>query len=133
MTDEITGGADILGALLMGHPYQSWWTGSNLSIEQARALLPHQNATTLQVAISVIAAASWIIENPDRGVLVPDDLPHDYVLEIARPYLGENLSIPSDWTPLKHRGNQFPGFNQPALDLLDPWQFKNFLVTDAGD
>ena len=25
MSDEITSGADILGALLMGHAYNSWW------------------------------------------------------------------------------------------------------------
>jgi len=55
------------------------------------------------------------------------------VLEIARPYPGQNLSLPSDWTPLKHRTGHFPGFNQPDLDLADPWQFKNFLVTDGGD
>jgi homospermidine synthase len=133
MTDEIISGADILGALIMGHAYNSWWTGSNLSIQQARALLPGQNATTLQVAISVVAAASWIIENPDRGVLVPDDLPHDYILGIANPYLGQNLSVPSDWTPLKGRENHFKGYNRPDLDLSDPWQFKNFLVTDCGD
>ena len=30
MTDEITSGADILGALVMGHPYQSWWCGTDL-------------------------------------------------------------------------------------------------------
>ena len=133
MTDEITGGADILGALLMGHAYQSWWTGSALSIERSRELVPHQNATTLQVAISVIAAASWIIANPDRGVLAPDDLSHEFVLEIARPYLGRNLSTPSDWTPLKHQANHFKGWNRPDLDPSDPWQFKNFLVTDCGD
>ncbi len=34
-------------------------------------------------------------------MLLPDDLPHDYVLEIARPYLGHFISTPSDWTPLK--------------------------------
>jgi homospermidine synthase len=133
MTDEITGGADILGALLMGHPYHSWWTGSNLSIERSRELLPHQNATTLQVAISITAAAAWILRNPDRGVLVPDDLPHEFVLEIARPYLGQNISTPSDWTPLKGRDNHFKGWNRPDLDLTDPWQFKNFLVTECGD
>jgi homospermidine synthase len=131
MTDEITGGADILGALLMGHPYQSWWTGSSLSIERSRELLPGQNATTLQVAISISAAAAWIIRNPDRGVLVPDDLPHDFVLEIARPYLGKNISTPSDWTPLKHRTRSFQGWDRPDLDLTDPWQFKNFLITDS--
>jgi homospermidine synthase len=133
MADEITSGADILGALIMGHRFNSWWTGSHLTIEQSRELVPHQNATTLQVAVSVVAAAKWIIRNPDRGVLAPDDLPHDFILEIARPYLGCNLSVPSDWTPLKGRTSQFQSFNRPGLDLSDPWQFKNFLVTDSGD
>jgi homospermidine synthase len=132
MTDEITGGADILGALLMGHAYNSWWTGSILSIEESRRLIPHQNATTMQVAISAVAAATWMILNPTRGVLVPDDLPHDYVLEISRPYLGESLSTASDWTPLKHHVKVFDGFNNPDLDWNDPWQFKNFLV-DGND
>jgi len=131
MTDEITSGSDILGALLMGHAYQSWWTGSDLSIEESRRLVPHQNATTMQVAIGVVAAAMWSIENPRRGVCVPDDLPHEYVLGIAKPYLGKFISTPSDWTPLKHYSNTFEGFNKPALDPSDPWQFKNFLITDG--
>ena len=131
MGDEIQSGADILGALLMGHAYQSWWTGSVLSIEESRRLVPHQNATTMQVAISVVAAAMWMVENPRRGVCVPDDLPHEYILGIARPYLGQSLSIPSDWTPLKYYLNNFHGYNQPDVDFDDPWQFKNFLVTDG--
>ena len=81
MNDEITSGADILGALIMGHAYNSWWIGSDLSIEESRRLVPHQNATTMQVAISVVAASMWMIENPTEGVCVPDDLPHDYILE----------------------------------------------------
>jgi len=131
MTDEITSGADILGALLMGHAYNAWWTGSDLGIEESRRLVPHQNATTMQVAIGVVAAAMWMIENPRLGVCVPDDLPHDYVLGIAKPYLGKFISMPSDWTPLKHYSNTFPGYNKPALDTSDPWQFKNFLITDG--
>jgi homospermidine synthase len=131
MTDEITSGADILGALLMGHPYSSWWTGSDLSIEQSRRLVPHQNATTMQVAISVVAACMWMIENPRRGLCVPDDLPHEYVLNISKPYLGQFISIPKDWTPLKHYSNFFRGYNQPLLDTSDPWQFKNFLITEG--
>jgi homospermidine synthase len=131
MGDEIQSGADILGALLMGHAYQCWWTGSVLSIEESRRLVPHQNATTMQVAISVVAAALWMVENPRRGVCVPEDLPHEYILGIARPYLGQSLSIPSDWTPLKYYLNNFHGYNQPDVDFADPWQFKNFLVTDG--
>ncbi len=127
--DDIASGADILGALIMGHAYNSWWTGSDLSIEEARRLVPHQNATTMQVAISVVAAAMWMIENPERGVLRPEDLPHEYVLGIARPYLGKNLSVQSDWTPLEHAASYFQGYNKASLDLSDPWQFKNFLIT----
>jgi homospermidine synthase len=130
MNDEITAGADILGALIMGHGYNSWWIGSNLTIEESRRLVPHQNATTMQVAISVVAACLWMIENPLEGVRVPDDLPHDYVLGISMPYLGEWISKPSDWTPLKHVDKTFKGFNKPDLDLSDPWQFKNFLITE---
>ncbi|MEN6457337.1 MAG: saccharopine dehydrogenase C-terminal domain-containing protein [Thermoguttaceae bacterium] len=131
MTDEIIGGTDILGALLMGHAYGAWWTGSVLDIEESRRLVPHQNATTLQVAISVVAAIRWMVEHPDRGVCTPEDLPHEYVLGIARPYLGQSLSIPSDWTPLKNYVNNFQGYHLPDLDLDDPWQFKNFHVTDG--
>jgi homospermidine synthase len=131
MTDEITSGADILGALIMGHPYLSWWCGSDLSIDESRRLVPHQNATTMQVAISVVAACLWMLDNPRRGVCVPDDLPHDFVLGISKPYLGAFLSLPSDWTPLKHYTNYFRGYNQPQLDTSDPWQFKNFLITEG--
>ena len=70
----------------------------------------------------------WMIENPDRGVCVPDDLPHDYVLPIANPYLGRCISAPFDWTPLTHRTEFFDRDDKPDLDREDPWQFKNFLV-----
>ncbi len=132
MNDEITGGSDILGALLMGHAYQSWWTGSDLSIEESRRLVPHQNATTMQVAIAMVAAVLWMIENPERGVCVPDDLPHEFVLKVSKPYLGKFISKAADWTPLKHYRNAFEGFNRPDLDWKDPWQFKNFLVKDGA-
>jgi homospermidine synthase len=131
MNDEITKGADILGALIMGHPYKSWWVGSDLSIEESRRLVPHQNATTMQVAISVVAATMWMIENPAEGVKVPDDLPHEYVLGVSRPYLGTFISTRSDWTPLRDYKNAFSGFNKPDFDTKDPWQFKNFLVKDG--
>ncbi len=131
MNDEITKGADILGALLMGHPYKSWWIGSDLTIEESRRLVPHQNATTMQVAISVVAAAMWMIANPEAGVLVPDDLPHEYILEASKPYLGNWISVRSDWTPLRDYKNAFSGYNRPDFDRKDPWQFKNFLVKEG--
>lgn len=124
--DEILSGADILGALVMGHEYKSWWTGSILDIEEARKLLPGQNATTIQVAIGVTAAVIWMIENPREGFKLPDDLPHEYVLKIAKPYLGKFVSQPYDWTPLKNRKAYFKENPASKPDESEPWQYKNF-------
>jgi homospermidine synthase len=126
MSDEIVSGEDIIGALLMGHSYNSWWTGSALSIDEARSLAPGQNATTLQVAAGIVAAVLWMLENPRKGITLPEDLPHDFVLDIAKPYLGKFISKPSDWTPLKNRKVFFK--ENPAVENNpDPWQFENFL------
>jgi homospermidine synthase len=130
MNDDIVHGEDILGALIMGHPYQSWWIGSILSIQQARSLVPHQNATTVQVAISVVASILWMIDHPQEGYLNPEALPYDYILKIAKPYLGTFISQPFDWHPLKNYYNEFKGYNRPRIDKDDLWQFTNFLITD---
>ncbi len=130
LNDEIVSGRDELGVLLMGHPYKAWWTGSMLSIEEAREVLPHQNATTLQVAGSVLSALRWMIEHPDQGVCLPDDLPWDVLLDGMRPYLGTMHSGPADWDPLSSRRDVFGdyGDERHGLDLTDPWQFTNFLT-----
>jgi homospermidine synthase len=131
MNDEITQGSDILGALIMGHTFNSWWTGSDLSIEESRRLVPHQNATTMQVAISVVAATVWMVQNPEMGVVVPDQIPHEFILGLSMPYLGKFISTRSDWTPLKGYHNEFVGYNKPQLDKKNLWGFKNFLIKDG--
>ena len=73
-----------------------------------------------------------MIQNPQQGICVPDELPHEHVLGVSKPYLGKWISKSSDWTPLKERDTTFAKYNKPDLDTRDPWQFKNFLVTDAG-
>ena len=51
--DDIISGKDELGVLLMGHKYNSWWTGSLLDIHETRSLIGQgQNATVLQVRAS---------------------------------------------------------------------------------
>jgi homospermidine synthase len=114
--------------LLMGHPYKSWWNGSLLSIDQARDLAPGQSATTLQVASSVLGAVVWMIRHPHEGVRVPDDLPWEEVLDVARPYLGPLWSDAIDWDPLQGRFDIFGRYTARQRDLEDPWQFVNFLV-----
>jgi homospermidine synthase len=128
MNDDIVDGRDELGCLLMGHPFTSWWIGSLLDIHEARRLVPHQNATTLQVAAAVLGAVQWLLDNPDRGVCLPDDLPYDEILAHARPYLGPVVSEATDWTPVQHWTDPFAGYGRPRPPDEDVWQFSTFLV-----
>ncbi len=124
LMDEIVSGTDELGVLLMGHKKGAYWFGSRLSIEEARRLIPYNNATSLQVTVAVLAGIVWALENPDRGIVEPDEMDFERVLEICTPYLGEIVGVYGDWTPLQDRGRLFP----EEVDESDPWQFKNFRV-----
>jgi homospermidine synthase len=124
MMDEITAGTDELGVLLMGSAKGIYWFGSRLTIEEARRMAPHNNATSLQVTAAVLAGVIWALEHPREGVVEPEDLDFSRVLDIARPYLGEVVGVYGDWTPLDGRETLFP----EDLDRDDPWQFKNIRV-----
>jgi len=128
MNDEIIDGSDRLGVLLMGHLYKSWWTGSLLNIHDARKLIPGQSATTVQVGSAVFAAIAWAMKNPERGYMVPDDMPWREVLPYAERYWGGYHSEAADWDPMMHRNDLFKGWNGRQYDESDPWQFTNFLA-----
>ncbi|MDP3965610.1 MAG: saccharopine dehydrogenase NADP-binding domain-containing protein [bacterium] len=121
----LPGGVDELGVLLMGHKKNALWYGSRLSIDEARALVPHNNATGLQVCAGILGAMIWAIRNPEAGIVDAEELDHHVVMEAALPYLGTMLAEYTDWTPLAQRGELFP----EKLDKKDPWQFNNFLVS----
>lgn len=122
--DKIIEGIDELGVLLAGHSKNAYWFGSQLSIQEARELAPHNSATSLQVCVAVLSGLVWAIENPDRGIVEPDDIDFRRNLEICKPYLGPVVGEYSDWTPLFDRNHPF----EEDLDQADPWQFKNVLV-----
>ncbi|HYG90743.1 MAG TPA: saccharopine dehydrogenase C-terminal domain-containing protein [Azospirillum sp.] len=124
MMDEIVSGIDELGVLLMGHKKGAYWYGSRLSIEETRKIIPYNNATSLQVTVAVLAGIVWALENPNAGVVEPEELDFQRVLEICTPYLGEVVGAYGDWTPLEDRGRLFP----EDVDTDCPWQFKNFRV-----
>jgi homospermidine synthase len=124
MNAEIVDGIDELGVLLAGHKKNAYWFGSQLSIQEARQLAPYNSATSLQVCVSVLAGLVWAIENPNAGVVEPDEMDFRRILEICKPYLGPVVGEYTDWHPLVERGRLF----EEDLDLTDPWQFKNIRV-----
>ena len=124
LRDEIADGIDELGVLLAGHAKNAYWYGSQLSIDEARALAPYNSATTLQVTVSVLAGMVWAMENPAAGVVEPDEMDYRRCLEVAMPYLGPVVGAYTDWTPLHDRNRLFP----EDIDATCPWQFQNVRV-----
>ena len=126
LNDDIISGEDELGCLLMGHDFNSWWIGSVLSFKEASQLVPHQNATTVQVASGILSAILYMIQHPNEGLCRPDDLPYKEILKIATPYLGKIISEPVNWSPLLYF-QEISGF-QKAPNKEDIWQFTTFLL-----
>ena len=124
LMDDITAGIDELGVLLAGHRRNAYWYGSQLSIGEARKLVPYNNATSLQVTVAVLSGVVWAMENPNQGLLEPDEMDFRRNLEVCMPYLGPVSGEYTDWTPLHERERLFP----EDIDKTDPWQFKNVRV-----
>lgn len=122
--NELVDGSDELGVLLYGHKKNAYWYGSQLTLEEARKLAPHQNATGLQVSSAVLAGMVWALENPEAGIVETDEMDFSRCLEVQRPYLGPVKGYYTDWTPLDGR----PGLFKEDIDEKDPWQFRNILV-----
>ena len=124
IVEEVSTGIDELGVLLAGHAKGAYWYGSQLSTDEARDLVPHNNATSLQVTAACLAGMIWAIENPSRGIVEAEELDHERILQLAEPYLGPMTGAFTDWTPLDRRESLFP----EDIDRDDPWQFKNVRV-----
>lgn len=125
LMDDVVDGVDELGVLLMGHEKGAYWFGSQLSIHETRKLVPYNNATSLQVAVSVLSGMIFAMSHPDLGILEPDELDFEFILKISKPYLGSVGGFYTDWTPLQNRASLF----EEKIDLDDPWQFLNICVS----
>ena len=125
LMDEISGGGiDELGVLLAGHKKNAYWFGSQLTVDEARRLAPYNSATSLQVTVAALSGMIWAMENPNAGLVEPDEMDYQRCLEICRPYLGPVVGEYTEWTPLSERERLFP----EDIDKSDPWQFKNVRV-----
>lgn len=124
MSDEIDHGMDELGVLLLGPKHNAYWYGSQLKIEEARKLAKFNSATSLQIAAGVFSGMMWAIQHRTAGIVEPEEMDYQEVLETAKPYLGKLVGVYSDWTPLKDRNELF----SQDLDHEDPWQFQNFIA-----
>jgi homospermidine synthase len=102
LTDQLEG-EDKIGCLLVlnKNPLTgekknwSYWYGSILGQETSKFFGP----TVIQVAAGVLTAIRYMVENPNQGPIYSEKLPTDWVIETARPWLGQIVSKHVPWSP----------------------------------
>lgn len=102
-------GQDELGALLI-HDAGAYWYGSTLTVEQATSLAPYNNATSMQVVSTMVASIKWMLLHPNEGVIEPEDVDHNFILNESLAYLGHVGGVESGWRPADVDGPQLQGF-----------------------
>lgn len=114
--EDIVEGKDELGVLVLRHnSAEVYWLGSKLSIAEARNLVTHNNATSLQVAVSVLAGMVYIMQNPQLGLIEAEQCDFKAALAIAQPYLGD---FSGHWGIWPEQGNNYSWtFKELAVNL----------------
>ena len=125
---EVSADIDELGVLLYGHARNAYWYGSQLSVEETRALAPYQNATGMQVTSAVLAGMVWALENPRAGIVEADELDFRRCLEIQTPYLGPVIGAYTDWTPLVGRPGLFPRGHRRERSMAVPQRSGGVII-----
>ncbi|QXI32219.1 saccharopine dehydrogenase C-terminal domain-containing protein [Pseudomonas promysalinigenes] len=118
---DIAFGGDYLGVLIMGHEKNAYWFGSYLENAVAQKHNAESSATSLQVVAGVVSGMKWAINNPHCGIVEAEEMDFNFILDSARPYLGEMLGEYTDWSPIGEDKGLF------AISRSDKWQFKNFM------
>lgn len=123
LKDEIVSGMDELGVLLIGDDF-CFWHGSQLDIHGARKLIEGENATSVQVAGSMLGAIVWMINHPKEGYIEPEMLPFEEILKVGDMYWEPLVSVLSSWTPSQDVNSLF----YREYDKSNPCKFENFRV-----
>ena len=137
LTDEIIDGRDILGLTFYLESGEVFWIGSMLTIHESRNMYEpvfHEfvNATNTTVSAGILAGVIHIIEQNKIGIksglICPDDLPYQRILENSIGYLGDFIfTSPMYDFKLYVSDNRFGN----PIEYTKNWIFSNFLVDDT--
>jgi homospermidine synthase len=67
-----------------------------------------------------------MLKNPRLGVVEPEAMDFEEILEVATPYLGPVVAVHTDWRPTTGRSTLY--VNDPVIDKNNPFSLNNFLI-----
>lgn len=93
-------GVDAVGCLLLTKNLGSVWAGSILD----NSTDEYNSGTTIQVMSAVLSGVCYMLDNPNKGILFPDQVNDEYIFKKVKPYLGD---VYIDYVDYKPKSNQF--------------------------
>lgn len=97
--EKISEGTEYVGILLLGENFKPVWVGNRVEMSflckgsKAKSSSYWQTPTITPVAVSALAAVSWMIKNKDKGgIYFPDDImDFKYIIKLAEKYISKTI------------------------------------------
>lgn len=87
--NEIIDGGESVGIIIQGKKFSTRYFGNYLKTNE----IVDETATIRQVSASSYAGFVYMLKHEQEGLLFPEDLDEEYVLDIAKKYLNEYISV----------------------------------------
>jgi len=89
-SSEISCGYDSVGCLIhFGKNGKKYWLGSIVDNESTKAVSCEITGTCVQVGIGILSCMEWMINNPYKGIIEPEEVDTNFVLLFAQKWLGK--------------------------------------------
>ena len=124
---DIKHGSDTIGVLLGNkESNKTFWIGNKVTVEDAMKVSVLQNGATITVAAACLAGIKWCLNNPDEGILFPDDI-KDYmhIWNDCKKYMGQIIHLPgpslSQLNTIPNTVNIYYVFTKITSNNIDIW------------
>ena len=94
--EKIESGTEYVGVLIMGERFEPVWVGNRVELSylyKSNKASYWQTPTVTPVAISALAAVSWMISHKNQGgIYFPDDIrDYKYIIKLAEKYISKTV------------------------------------------
>ena len=94
--EKISDGTEYVGVLLLGDNFNPVWVGNRIEskfLYKDPKTSYWQTPTITPVAMSTLAATTWMLKNKEKGgIYFPDDIPdYKHILKIAEKYISKTI------------------------------------------
>lgn len=126
---DLIDGTDELGVFMLSKTYGAWWIGSTQSVSQSKSLLPHQGPTVTLVAAGVLGAVLYAFRHPQLGVIHPEAMMEDEIMNYVGPYLRPFRSMYVEgWQPHVQATFQ-PSSSSTSKKTNQNWTIQRLLAS----